>query len=279
MKKKTMFFKNSGWEPEYQAVLDYATSQAYTLPSEGQSIINNAIIKNLKSLNGGQFNFDLFYYFQQEAGLSDFAKINWGNPSSFNLTENGTMTFVADSGFESLSSQQASFSTGYIPATHAVNISEIDFTCFYKTFDIPSTPAFQALFSGCRVANDTTQWGNTWLTGTYTWRAFYNSGITPAIAQSALNAHYQLSKDGIGGNGHMGFYVDGALNTSSSSISGGLTPTYDLDLMGYNLAGTHSKNAQALGMGYFALGAFFGTVGTPPLANEADIYAIMNGTF
>jgi hypothetical protein len=81
------------FEPEYQAILSYATSQGYTLPPMSAQTIQNTLLYNLK-LNNLWNKMDVFYLFEQSTGISDtlkdFSKINWKTPSSFYIGEQGT---------------------------------------------------------------------------------------------------------------------------------------------------------------------------------------------
>ena len=38
-----------GFDADYQAILDYATIEGYTLPSEGQQTLQNTLVTSLKS--------------------------------------------------------------------------------------------------------------------------------------------------------------------------------------------------------------------------------------
>ena len=76
-KKKAMFFKGAsgGFTDEYQAILDEATAQAYTLPSEADQATQNDMIVAAQA-SGVWDKLDLFYSFTLSGG-ADFKKINW----------------------------------------------------------------------------------------------------------------------------------------------------------------------------------------------------------
>jgi hypothetical protein len=83
----------SAFEPEYQAVLNYASSNSYTEPTFGDKVLQNQLISDLKS--AGIWNkLDILYVFKAGSTTSDslraFSKINWKAPSNFYITENGT---------------------------------------------------------------------------------------------------------------------------------------------------------------------------------------------
>jgi len=87
------------FDADYQAVLDYATTQGYTLPSSGQQDDQNQLVLDLKTA-GVWDSLDVFYVFATD-GDRDYALINWADPGTFDATEAGTMTFTADEGFTS----------------------------------------------------------------------------------------------------------------------------------------------------------------------------------
>jgi hypothetical protein len=68
-------FASGGFDADYQAVLDYATTQGYTLPSASQQLLQNQLVVDLK--DGGIWSkLDTFAVFATD-GNSDFALIDW----------------------------------------------------------------------------------------------------------------------------------------------------------------------------------------------------------
>jgi hypothetical protein len=88
----------SGFYPEYQAVLDYATTQGFTLPSAQEQIDQNQIVMSLVDA-GTWADLDIFYVFAGD-GDSDFAKINWKNPGTHDATIVGTVNYLPNQGFQ-----------------------------------------------------------------------------------------------------------------------------------------------------------------------------------
>lgn len=77
---------------EYQAVIDYAVANDFDVPT--QDILDSDNGKVMTSLlNGSWADFDILYMFANRASYRDYAKINWKNPSSYYITEVGTLTF------------------------------------------------------------------------------------------------------------------------------------------------------------------------------------------
>lgn len=76
---------NNTFEPEYQAVLDYATLQGYQLPSSFSQYLQNNAVKDLKA--AGLWNkMDILHVYSNDASTWDFALINWKNPSTHYAT-------------------------------------------------------------------------------------------------------------------------------------------------------------------------------------------------
>ena len=86
------------FEPEYKAILDYATSQGYTLPNTANQTAQNNLLRSMKA-DGSWSNYTIFYNFTTN-GDRNFAKINWKNPGTFNCVENGALTFTSMVGFK-----------------------------------------------------------------------------------------------------------------------------------------------------------------------------------
>ena len=85
------------YDPDYQAVLDYATTQGYTLPSLAQRLLQSQLIQTLKT--GSVWNkLDLLYIFAGN-GDSNFATLNWKNPSQYRAVPVNSPTYTANIGF------------------------------------------------------------------------------------------------------------------------------------------------------------------------------------
>jgi hypothetical protein len=83
------------FDADYQAVLNYGTTQGYTLPSAGQQTLQNQLVLDLKA--GGIWSkLDTFAVFATD-GDSDFALIDWKRLTDY--TAVNSPTFTADEGF------------------------------------------------------------------------------------------------------------------------------------------------------------------------------------
>jgi len=88
-----------GIDPDYQAVLDYATSKGWALPSAPQQTKGNQLVLDLKA--AGIWSKLYFYYPAETDGDVDFGCINWKDPKdSTNLTRFNSPIYAANSGFK-----------------------------------------------------------------------------------------------------------------------------------------------------------------------------------
>jgi hypothetical protein len=79
-----------GFDADYQAVLNYATTQGYTLPSAGQQTLQNQLVVDLKA--GGVWSkLDTFAVFATD-GNSNFALIDWKRLSQYTAVNSPTFT-------------------------------------------------------------------------------------------------------------------------------------------------------------------------------------------
>jgi hypothetical protein len=85
-----------GFDADYQAILDYATTQSYTLPSASQQIKQNQLLVDLKSA-GIWSKLDTFAVFATD-GSSNFALIDWKRLSQY--TAVNSPTFTNNQGFQ-----------------------------------------------------------------------------------------------------------------------------------------------------------------------------------
>ena len=80
------------FEPEYQAILNYASTNTFTEPTFSEKILQNQLVVDLK--NAGIWSkLDILYVFKAGStssdGLRSFSKINWKAPNNFYITEQG----------------------------------------------------------------------------------------------------------------------------------------------------------------------------------------------
>jgi len=90
----TLLLKDA-FDSDYQAVLDFATSEGITLPSANQQILQNQLVLDLKS-NGIWSDLDAFGVLATD-GDSDFALIDWIR--LITMTANSSPTFQTNLGY------------------------------------------------------------------------------------------------------------------------------------------------------------------------------------
>jgi hypothetical protein len=104
------------FDADYQAVLTYATTQGYTLPSAGQQILQNQLVVDLKT--GGVWNkLDTFAVFATNGNI-DFALIDWKRLTQY--TAVNSPTFTTNVGFQG-NGTSSYIDTNFNPSTSGVN--------------------------------------------------------------------------------------------------------------------------------------------------------------
>ena len=105
------------FDPDYQAVLDYATTQGYSLPSEGQQTLQNQLVLDLKSA-GVWSKLDSFGVFATD-GNSDYALIDWVRLST--MTAVNAPTFTTNQGY------QGNGTSSYIDTLYNASIDSVNY--------------------------------------------------------------------------------------------------------------------------------------------------------
>src|SRR5690606_15594163 len=106
------FGGGNGFDPDYQAVLDYATANSITKPSIGQQILQNQLVLALKSYRI-LVKRDAFYMNVNYASL-EFSCLNWIDPSLY-AKDPLLWSWTSNIGLEKASSTGDTI--GYVPST------------------------------------------------------------------------------------------------------------------------------------------------------------------
>lgn len=106
----------AGFDPDYQSVLDYATTEGYTLPSAGQQVLQNQLVIDLKDA-GVWSKLDSFSVYATD-GDADFALVDWVRLTTQNAIS--SPTFTVNQGYAG-DGVSAYIDTLYNPFTDAVN--------------------------------------------------------------------------------------------------------------------------------------------------------------
>jgi len=130
-----------GFDADYQAVLDQASSLGYTAPSAAQQTLQNTLVTDLKTA-GVWSKLDVFYVFATD-GDSDYATLNWKTPSSHQITKVNSPTFTTDIGFRGNASSSY-LNTNYAPSTDAVNYELNNASMFMYRSELPTAGQIQA---------------------------------------------------------------------------------------------------------------------------------------
>jgi len=198
---------------EYQAVLDYGTAQGYTLPSAGQQITQNQLMLDLIACGA----FDLVDYLHVPAndGSEQFGCINWKDPGTYALGNPNAMTWTADVGYISTGSPKY-LTTGYNPSTSPQMLqNDAAFGAYFLAVSTsngyhggtnpPTAMIMQYYVNGAN--NVVTAWVN-------------NDDPVSSISTSLNLGLFWIDRSV---STDLEFYIDGALDSSSSRTSNGLT--------------------------------------------------------
>ena len=99
------------FDTDYQAVLDQASTQGYTAPSAAQQTLQNTLVTDLKTA-GIWSKLDALYIMAND-GSSDFGRLNWASPSTFELSEVNSPIFTSNQGFSAtFTANQSTLDTG-----------------------------------------------------------------------------------------------------------------------------------------------------------------------
>lgn len=89
----------TAFDTDYQAILDEAGVQGYALPSSAQQIVQNQLMIDIKA--SGEFaKRDVIFVFANDASTSDFALINWKDPTGNKASLVNSPAFISNQGFE-----------------------------------------------------------------------------------------------------------------------------------------------------------------------------------
>jgi hypothetical protein len=137
-------------DADYQAVLNYAITQGYTLPSASQQVLQNQLVLDLKTA-GVWSKLDIFYVFATD-GDSDFASINWKDPNNFEITEVNSPNFTPNQGFEG-NGTSAYLDTNWNITNDSVNWLQNDAGIFCAFPIMNSTPQSPNTLVGTNISN------------------------------------------------------------------------------------------------------------------------------
>ena len=171
-------------DPNYQAVLDRASTLGYTAPSAAQQELQNTLVEDLKTA-GVWSKLDVFYVFATD-GDSDYATLNWKSPSSFQATKVNSPTFTSDIGFTG-DGTSAYLNTNFTPSTDGVEYTLSDASEMFYRENNASTPT--SFITG----NDSATRGN-FLREDNNRRIWFNSGRSSTNADGTGAGFFMITK-------------------------------------------------------------------------------------
>jgi hypothetical protein len=137
-----------GFDADYQSILDYGTTQGYTLPSASQKIKQNQLLVDLK--NAGIWSkLDTFSVFAND-GDSDFALIDWKRLTDY--TAINSPTFTTNVGFQG-NGTSSYINSNYNPATSGVNYVQNNYSFGWYMNTVDTAPATEAAFAAAIPGN------------------------------------------------------------------------------------------------------------------------------
>ena len=107
------------YEAEYKSILDYATTNSYTLPSTAQRLKQNTLLSSLKT-SGVWNKLDTFANFATD-GSTQFALIDWKRLVQYNAST--SPTFTTNEGFTG-NGTSSYIDTNFNAFTHGVNYQQ-----------------------------------------------------------------------------------------------------------------------------------------------------------
>ena len=124
---------STAFDPDYQAIINRATSLGYALPSAYYQVIQNDMVVKMKS-NSVWTKLDTLYVMGNDASTIDFATLNWKDPNSFQLTLVNSPTLVPGIGIQTTGTQY--MDTNWNPTLHGVQYKLDDASACVRTTNI-----------------------------------------------------------------------------------------------------------------------------------------------
>jgi len=222
-------------DADYQAVLDYATTQGYTLPSAPQQIKQNDLVVDLKNA-GVWSDLDLFYVFATD-GDSDFASINWKDVNNFQCSQVNSPNFTTNVGF------WGDGASSYLNTNYNLNTDSLNFQLLSNSLHYYYSNSTGDVHHGVREGND----GNQLLYGEDLKR-HQGDALVFSVLDTGTSSFFSSIRNGISTEQ----YINNTLNRTRSNTPTSL-PNYDYYILALNTAGTVGINGTAK-ISLFALG-------------------------
>jgi hypothetical protein len=211
------FGAGAAFDADYQAILDYATAQGYTLPSSGQQTIQNALVVSLKS-EGVWGKLDCFYN-RAVDGNADFACINWKSPGNFNSVRVNSPAFITNQGFQG-NGVDAHLLTGFVPSAE-VGTSNFQQNSAFLGYLLHSagTSIEAAIYSS---RGSTGPFFGNRITGNRTYANISTTGFLASATGLSVGVLYGILRSA---SDAQSVYTDGVLSVNNTTASTGVPTT------------------------------------------------------
>lgn len=249
-----MLNSNFNFNGYYQAIIDYAKSQSYVLPTEEQQILQNDVVNDLVA-QGIWNDLDVFYVFAND-GSSDFGRINWINPGTFNAIETSEgpqtilPTWTSNQGYTGV---QFGFSYGFLTtgynALSGTNFSQTNGSIFVYTYSNQTLVSAVDIGFRDNLTGFRPNWGS------------INPATSGPLAQYTLldtSANFTSSVAGAMGFSHLArisgsqisYYKNGVLvATQNSNLSTVDVATLELNILRGGASGTGAHSIRTVSVG------------------------------
>ena len=218
----------SRFHPKYREVLNRALSQGYGLPSSSQQSIQNLLMVWL--VNKGIIDKLDFLYILATNGSSEFSRINWVNPSLYELTPVNSPSFASNQGWTG-NGTSSYLDTGWIPSTNGVHYTLNDASYGGKVNS--GSVSTSAVEMGCAVAGNTySSYFHSRLSGSFSVRA--NDDFTRQATVASPVAFWHAIRENLTSKL---VYQNGSLLINSNDNSRGL-PDVSFTICCLNVGGT-----------------------------------------
>jgi hypothetical protein len=224
-------FQGGSLDADYQAVLTYATSLGYTLPSSSQQAKQSKLLADLK-VGGVWAKLDTFAMFANDGG-SNFGLIDWKRLALY--TAVNSPTFTTNQGFNG-NGTSSYIDTNFNPATSGTNYVLNDASRYYMQFSGTGTTVFDGVMTGNLT--------NTIRGGTSTSQQFINGAVLSASftfnnGQGVRSIHRTSLTDV--------FLYNDKTQATRTSLSSSVTSQTQLILRRGSLYGSNQTYGYAMG--------------------------------
>jgi hypothetical protein len=237
------------FDPDYCAILAKGEDLGYILPSEGQQILQNQLVLDLKSA-GIWEDLDIFYVFATD-GDSDFATINWKNPNVYQCVKFLNLTFVTNIGFQP--SNNGYLSTQWAPNPDGVNYTLNEggaFSYVNTNYAASNTDAFGCIGNPGNAFHGyiTIQPKNAASLHVYA----LNSGSTSVGSSVSSEGFFHIKRTA---SNLQALYKNGAQVDSNDTSATNTLSTRAVQVLGFNNNGSAMGNNQNMQVSTFGIGA------------------------